>query len=120
MERIHLTKKEKAVLRHVVEKGGEGPWELPMPQVRCALFRLQDEGLIYYIVNFDEAVDARLTLWGRYYIEHNPKLKNPTLWGYIYNFITNYKNGITQFMIILSAILNIALAIKIIIISLSD
>ena len=83
MERIHLTKKEKIVLRHVAEKGGEGPWELPMLQVRCALYLLREKRLIYYILNFDEAVDARLTLCGRYYIEQNPKLKNPTLWGYI-------------------------------------
>ena len=71
------------MLRHVAEKGGEGPWELPMLQVKCALYLLEQKGLIYYILNFDEAVDARLTLCGRYYIEQNPKLKNPTLWGYI-------------------------------------
>ena len=58
MERIHLTKDEKNVLRHVAEKGGEGPWELPMLQVKCALYLLEQKGLIYYILNFDEAVDA--------------------------------------------------------------
>ena len=47
MERIHLTKKEKIVLRHVAEKGGEGPWELPMLQVKCALYRLREKELIY-------------------------------------------------------------------------
>lgn len=83
MERIYLTKDEKNVLRHVAEKGGEGPWELPMLQVKYALYLLEQKRLIYYILNFDEAVDARLTLCGRYYIEQNPKLKNPTLWGYI-------------------------------------
>ena len=113
MERIHLTKKEKIVLRHVAEKGGEGPWELPMLQVRCALYRLREKGLIYCIVNFDEAVDARLTLWGRYYIEHNPKLKNPTLWHYLVDFLSENKERTIQFMIILGAILNIALVIKI-------
>lgn len=80
MERIHLTKKEKIVLRHVAEKGGEGPWELPMLQVKCALYRLREKGLIYYILNFDEAVDARLTLKGRSYLELNPGLKNPINW----------------------------------------
>lgn len=113
MERIHLTKKEKIVLRHVAEKGGEGPWELPMLQVRCALYLLREKGLIYCIVNFDEAVDARLTLWGRYYIEHNPKLKNPTLWHYLVDFLSENKERTIQFMIILGAILNIALVIKI-------
>ena len=87
MERIHLTKKEKAVLRHVAEKGGEGPWDLPMLQVKCALYRLEQKGLIYYILNFDEAVDARLTLKGRAYMELNPKLKNPINWMLIINIV---------------------------------
>ncbi|MBP3574066.1 MAG: hypothetical protein J6J71_05630 [Prevotella sp.] len=117
MERIHLTKKEKIVLRHVAEKGGEGPWELPMAQVKCALYCLQDEGLIYYIVNFDEAVDARLTLWGRYYIEHNPKLKNPTLWDYVLDFLSENKERTIQFLIILNSIVIIAHIIKIMMMS---
>ena len=116
MERIHLTKKEKIVLRHVAEKGGEGPWELPMQQVKCALYRLQDEGLIYYIVNFDEAVDARLTLWGRYYIEHNPKLKNPTLWHYLLDFLTD-KERLIWLCITLNSIAIIAHIIKIMMMS---
>lgn len=114
MERIHLTKREKQALRDINDD--RGIQNIPI----CVLHTLQEKGLVSYIANHNEVVDAKLTMYGRYYIEQNPKLKNPTLWGYIYNFITNYKNGITQFMIILSAILNIALAIKIIIISLSD
>ena len=104
------------VLRHVAEKGGEGPWELPMLQVKCALYRLQDEGLIYYIVNFDEAVDARLTLWGRYYIEHNPKLKNPTLWHYLLDFLTD-KERLIWLCITLNSIAIIAHIIKIMMMS---
>ena len=117
MEKIHLTKKEKAVLRHVAEKGGEGPWDLPMPQVKCALYRLREKGLIYCIVNFDEAVDARLTLWGRYYIEHNPKLKNPTLWDYVLDFLSENKERTIQFLIILNSIVIIAHIIKIMMMS---
>ena len=115
-----LAKDERAVLRHVAEKGGEGPWELPMLQVKCALFRLQDEGLIYCIVNFDEAVDARLTLCGSYYIEQNPKLKNPILWDCILDFITENKERICLFLIILYSIITIALVIKIIAMCLSN
>ena len=118
MERIHLTKKEKIVLRHVAEKGGEGPWELPMLQVKCALYLLGEKGLIYYILNFDEAVDARMTLWGRYYIEHNPKLKNPTLWHYLLDFLTD-KERLISLCITLNLIAIIALIIKIIAICLS-
>ena len=101
---------------HVAEKGGEGPWELPMLQVKCALYRLQDEGLIYYIVNFDEAVDARLTLWGRYYIEHNPKLKNPTLWHYLLDFLAD-KERLIWLCITLNSIAIIAHIIKIMMMS---
>ena len=116
MERIHLTKDERIVLRHVAEKGGEGPWELPMLQVKCALYRLQDEGLIYCVVNFDEAVDARLTLWGRYYIEHNPKLKNPTLWHYLLDFLSD-KERLIWLCITLNSIAIIAHIIKIMMMS---
>ena len=106
-----------SVLRHVAEKGGEGPWELPMLQVKCALYCLREKGLIYCIVNFDEAVDARLTLWGRYYIEHNPKLKNPTLWHYLLDFLSENKERTIQFLIILNSIVIIALVIKIMMMS---
>ena len=109
-----LLRQEKDVsAAHVAEKGGEGPWELPMLQVKCALYRLEKKGLIYCIVNFDDAVDARLTLWGRYYIEHNPKLKNPTLWHYLLDFLSENKERTIQFLIILNSIVIIALVIKI-------
>ena len=37
-----LLRQEKDVsAAHVAEKGGEGPWELPMLQVKCALYRLE-------------------------------------------------------------------------------
>ena len=105
-----------SVLRHVAEKGGEGPWELPMPQVKCALYCLREKGLIYYILNFDEAVDARLTLWGSYYIEHNPKLKNPTLWYYLLDFLTD-KERLIWLCITLNSIAIIAHIIKIMMMS---
>ena len=49
----------------------------------------------------------------RYYIEQNPKLKNPNLWHYLLDFLSENKERTIQFMIILGAILNIALVIKI-------
>ena len=111
-----LAKKKMSVLRHVAEKGGEGPWELPMLQVKCALYCLREKGLIYYIVNFDEAVDARMTLWGRYYIEHNPKLKNPTLWHYLLDFLSD-KERLIWLCITLNSIAIIAHIIKIMMMS---
>ena len=83
-----------------------------MLQVKCALYRLREKGLIYYILNFDEAVDARLTLWGRYYIEHNLKLKNPTLWNYLLDFLSD-KERLIWLCITLNLITAIALIIKI-------
>lgn len=111
MVRIHLTKREKQTLRDINDD--RGIQNIPI----YVLHNLQEKGLVTYIANHNEVVDAKLTLYGRYYIEQNPKLKNPTLWEYIYDFITENKEQTTQFLIILSAILNIALVIKIMMMS---
>ena len=49
----------------------------------------------------------------RYYIEQNPKLKNPNLWHYLLEFLSENKERTIQFLIILNSIVIIALVIKI-------
>ena len=54
----------------------------------------------------------------RYYIEQNPKLKNPNLWHYLLEFLSD-KERLIWLCITLNSIVIIALVIKIIAICLS-
>lgn len=113
MERIYLTNYEKRALRDINDD--KGIQNIPI----YVLYNLQEKELISYIANHNDVVDAKLTLYGRYYIEQNPKLKNPTLWGYIYNFITEDEERVIWTCITLNSIAIIAICIKIMIIILS-
>ena len=85
MERIHLTKKEKAVLRHVKEHGEKQPRNITPTTFSYSLFTLQEKGLVTFQVNYDEILHAALTVKGKAYYEQNPSLSNPIDWKWIIN-----------------------------------
>ena len=80
MERIKLTKDEKSVFRHVIKNGGKQPMELSPDVFIDSLSTLQEKGLVKCKFNYDEVLDAKLTVKGAVYLRRNPKLKNPIDW----------------------------------------
>ena len=72
MERIWLSGKEKEVLRAL--RGGEA---LPL-DCALAVYALEEKGLVRAAkAEGCVIVAARLTLYGRCYLRHNPRLRNP-------------------------------------------
>ena len=80
MERIKLNKDEKMVLLHLKEKGGKQPRNLSPLVFFYSLSTLQEKGLVKCRFNYDEVIDAKLSVKGKVYLEQNPKLKNPIDW----------------------------------------
>lgn len=81
MERIKLTDTEKAVLR-MLDSGKVDKSQLA--SFSGALHSLEMKQLV--TVEWHEgmtAADAKLTLYGKSYIQHNPKLRNPINWALI-------------------------------------
>ena len=94
MERIRLTRDEKAVFLHVHEHGEKKPMSItPVMFIYC-LSTLKEKGLVDFKSNYDEVLGARLTIKGRAYIEQNPKLTNPIDWKWV---ITVLLTAITAF-----------------------
>lgn len=83
MERIRLTRDEKAVFLHVHEHGEKKPMRItPVMFIYC-LSTLKEKGLVDFKSNYDEVLGARLTIKGRAYIEQNPKLTNTIDWKWV-------------------------------------
>ena len=80
MERIRLTKEEKKVLRHVMEKGCEQPRDLSPIIFQYSLASLQEKGMVTVRFDHEKAYSAKLSMKGKAYIEDNPSLKNPVPW----------------------------------------
>ncbi len=82
MERIRLTKSEKAVLRMIANGVVECPAEYPLHLFNGAVRMLQQKQLIH--VAFAEGgsiVDVRLTDYGKQYVAEYPHLANPINWN---------------------------------------
>lgn len=80
MKRIKLTKEEKATLLNVSKNGSKQPRELSPIAFHFALSLLQEKGLVEYKNNYDEVLEAKLTIKAKAYLECNPNLKNPVPW----------------------------------------
>lgn len=80
MERIKLTKEEKAVLLHVKQSGEKQPKGLSPAVFHYSLSSLQEKGLVKFIANYEEILAADITIKGAAYLEQNPKLSNPIDW----------------------------------------
>ncbi|MBR4963604.1 MAG: hypothetical protein IKY54_06880 [Muribaculaceae bacterium] len=83
MERIKLSKEEKLVFLHVAEYGNKQPRKITLVMFHYCLSTLQEKGLIEFRANYDEVLEAELTIKGNVYLEQNPKLKNPVDWKWI-------------------------------------
>ncbi len=80
MERIHLTKAEKQVFRHIQGNGEKQPRNITPVMFHYCLSTLQEKGLVEFRANYDEVLAAGLTVKGTAYMEQNPQLKNPVDW----------------------------------------
>lgn len=82
MERIRLSRNEKAVLRMVASGQGVCPAEYPSYIFNASVRALKHLGLVQGA--FEEGggvVDSRMTERGRQYLAENPRLTNPIEWG---------------------------------------
>ncbi len=83
MERIRLTRDEKAVLRLLMRReiGGEG---CNSGEYISAVDSLQTKGLVHASWGEGhELVDARISQKGKIYLTDNPRLRNPVDWKWI-------------------------------------
>lgn len=80
MERIHLTKEEKVILRHIMKGEVGTPRNLSVNMNIFHLATLHEKGLVEYRANGEDAHDSRLTAKGKAYLEYNPQLSNPIDW----------------------------------------
>lgn len=89
MERIKLSKNEKAVLRMVAGGQGTCPADYPLHIFNAAVRSLDRKGLVHGVYEDDGNVaDSRLTQDGRMYMAENPNLRNPINWGVVLSVIT--------------------------------
>ena len=86
MERIKLSKKEKALLRNIASGVSYPPDNMSIEVISCTASFLERRGLIVVVwASGHEFVSARLTKYGIAYLQENPKLNNPINW---YQIIT--------------------------------
>lgn len=86
MERIYLTKQEKAILRQ--ELSGI-PHNLKDYEIFDAIKKLEEKGFVDAIyVEGEEVEDYRLLAKAKTYIQNNPKLKNPVNWAKVSAYIS--------------------------------
>lgn len=81
MERIKLSKKEKALLRNIASGVSYPPDNMSIEVISCTASFLERKGLIVVVwASGHEFVSAQLTDFGKYYLAANPDLRNPIDW----------------------------------------
>ena len=100
MERIYLTKEEKKILisiseRRLTEDDGKIYADV--------ISSLEAKKFVVAKYNYYEVIDAKLTLYGGFYLRNNPKLHNPINWQKIISVSTT----ITAIVSLATLILNI-------------
>lgn len=84
MQKIKLTKAEKAIIRELNKKPiRKGEEHKPIEYIE-ALDSLEEKGLVTAsVLSESKVLEAQLTKKGRIYIKSNPKLTNPIPWDRI-------------------------------------
>lgn len=80
MERIRLSKAEKAVLKELHRGNSNIPAGIDNFTYVDAVLSLRDKGLVTANVDYNEVIDVRLMAKGHAYIISNPRLRNPINW----------------------------------------
>ncbi len=86
MEKIYLTKQEKAILRQ--EMSGK-PHNLKDYEVYDAIKKLEEKRFVdAAYVEGEEVDDYKLLAKAKTYIQNNPKLRNPINWAKVSAFVS--------------------------------
>lgn len=86
MEKIYLTKQEKAILRQ--EMNGK-PHNLKDYEVYDAIKKLEEKRFVDALyAEGEEVVDYRLLAKAKTYLKNNPKLRNPINWAKVSAFVS--------------------------------
>lgn len=89
MERISLSRTEKAVLRMVAGGQYTCPADYPLHIFNAAVRSLDRKGLVQGAYDMGGNVsDSMLTQDGRMYLAENPNLRNPINWVVVLSVIT--------------------------------
>ena len=88
MKRIHLTKDEKQLLWRIQAGRPECPDTMPHATFVYTIIQLQDKDLIKATFALGKIKEAKLTNWGRFYMDINPQLRNPFPWKIIFDIST--------------------------------
>ena len=83
MEKIRLTKAEKAVLREIANTPITTPEHKDEAYI-CALHDLEQKGFVDCSMLKQAVMRAGLTTYGFAYLHSNPKLRNPLPWDKIF------------------------------------
>jgi len=82
MDRIKLTRSQKAALRHIALDCAHLPDEMSESQFAYAVARLESKGLAHAAwASGHELCSVELTEYGRTYLQQNPHLHNPIDWS---------------------------------------
>ena len=88
MKKIHLTKDEKRTLLLISKKSFGCPTDMSPAAFTYNLIQLQDKDLIKATFALGKIKEAKLTNWGRFYMDINPQLRNPFPWKIIFDIST--------------------------------
>ena len=80
MERIKLSKQEKAILRELYRGNRDIPNGIDNFSYFDAVVSLTGKGLVRSRTNYEDVLDTRLAPKGYAYINTNPHLLNPVNW----------------------------------------
>lgn len=81
MERVRLSKAEKAVLKELHRGNSNIPAGIDNFTYVDAVLSLRDKGMVTAHVDYNEVIDVKLTAKGHAYIITNPHLCNPINWS---------------------------------------
>ena len=109
MERIHLNKDEKTVLRMIAGGITVCPAEYPQHKFRLCIRSLERKGLVKgYYVEGGGVEECRLTSEGKIYLSENPYLNNPvnwSMWAAIGSLITAILSLAALFKVLLISVI---------------
>lgn len=87
MKKIHLTKKEKQLLRLFSANNPTCPDNMSNEEFIYVTIQLQDKDLISAYIALKRLKEVRLTDRGRSYMAINPSLRNPFPWDTILKIV---------------------------------
>ena len=88
MQRVHLSKDEKTVLRLIHHGEQDNTLAISGADRYLAVRSLQRKGLVEAVIDYDTIADIRLSYEGKAYMAKYPTLRNPIDWNRVITIAT--------------------------------